>query len=513
VLASVPRTSRDWRESPRHSTPPISMGRNMVSGAHARFLAILLAVLPLHYFGLVSLAAPGLTLDVPSQHGLTYNSMALRLLEGRFDVDPAVIGDEGFFRNGRTYAYFGIFPALLRIPLVPFTDLATVLVEGVYRYAAMLIAASGGIAMIVTLERSFAPADDTVTRPLLIAAALSGPSVMLAIRPGIFEEATLWAWALCAWFLTLLLPTLRAGAQPSVGRLCALALLAGLCLLTRPTTGLGLLLALGLLLLSLLQTEAARKGSPGITGALRGILSKKVVLPALIVCVLGAVAAGVNYARWGDPFVFADLRLQHGVTQLHPDRLERLEQYGLFNPTRLGLGILYYFFPIWSVTVDGRFLFHDQIVRLFDAFELPPSSFFLSDPLTMFLAAIGLAALLRGRLRDFARGRVLVVLAGLSIAPALMLIGWYMAFRYRAEFMPLFLLAACLGAVSLGHSISRATARQRAWTIRLLWALLAMQLASAHAHAVLYAISPYGPSHRFATEGLGALYLQRPATR
>lgn len=488
----------------------------MVSGPHTRFVAILLAVLPLHYFGLVSMAAVGLTLDVPSQLGLTYNSMTLRLLEGRFDVDPAAIGYEGFVRDGRTYSYFGIFPALLRLPLVPFIDLATVLVEGTYRYAASLLAASGGVAMVVTLQRHFGPADDVATRPLLIAAALSGPSVMLAIRPGIYQEAALWAWGLCAWFLAILLPALRAGAKPSAGRLCALALLSGLCLLTRPTTGLGLMLGLGLLLLSMVLGEATKDGLTGsglLRRAIRGVLRGEIVLPVLVVCSLGVVAAGVNLARWGNPFVFADVRLQVALVEAYPDRLDRLARYGLFHPERFGLGVLYYFLPIWAWNKGERFLFHDDVVRLFDAFELPPSSFFLTDPLTMLLAAAGFVALLRGRLPTFERARVFAVVAGFSVAPALMLVGWYMAFRYRAEFMPLFLLGACLGAISIGTAMARAAPRRRAWAGGLLWVLLGLQLISAHAHALIYAVSPYGPAHRFAGEGLGTIYLQRAPSR
>ena len=52
----------------------------------------------------------------PVPFGLTFNSMAAHLLAGRFDVDPAAVGAEGFARDGRIYAYFGIFCALLRLP-------------------------------------------------------------------------------------------------------------------------------------------------------------------------------------------------------------------------------------------------------------------------------------------------------------------------------------------------------------------------------------------------------------
>src|SRR5450631_2291768 len=50
--------------------------------------------------------------------GLAFNSMAEHLLAGRFDVDPDAIGAEGFEVGDRIVSYFGIFCALLRIPLV-----------------------------------------------------------------------------------------------------------------------------------------------------------------------------------------------------------------------------------------------------------------------------------------------------------------------------------------------------------------------------------------------------------
>ena len=43
--------------------------------------------------------------------------MLAHLLHGEFFVDPNTIGDEGFLRNGHVYAYWGIWCALLRLPL------------------------------------------------------------------------------------------------------------------------------------------------------------------------------------------------------------------------------------------------------------------------------------------------------------------------------------------------------------------------------------------------------------
>src|SRR4029077_18993727 len=47
-----------------------------------------------------------------------YDAQARSLIEGRLDVPAAAIGSEAFTFQGKTYGYFGIGPALLRIPLV-----------------------------------------------------------------------------------------------------------------------------------------------------------------------------------------------------------------------------------------------------------------------------------------------------------------------------------------------------------------------------------------------------------
>src|SRR5262245_28788576 len=57
---------------------------------------------------------PGKGLD------LSFNSMLQHLLRGEFDVDPSIVGDEGFYRDGRVFAYWGIFCAVIRWPLTLF---------------------------------------------------------------------------------------------------------------------------------------------------------------------------------------------------------------------------------------------------------------------------------------------------------------------------------------------------------------------------------------------------------
>lgn len=162
----------------------------------------LLGIALLHYAFM--LGASG-ELFVPTVHGMTFNSMALNLLEGRFDVDPATIGDEAFERDGRSYAYFGIFLAL-------------------------------------------------------------------------------WGWALAVWFLALVVPALDPARPPSGRRLSMLAVLAGCEVLTRPTMGIALLVALAL------QVAAAH--------AFAVIYGVSPLGPSLWIAPQGLLAAYRDFLSW-----------------------------------------------------------------------------------------------------------------------------------------------------------------------------------------------------------------------
>src|SRR5689334_12300952 len=73
-------------------------------------ILICAALISLYYFSMIT--DIGRKIFASSLHGMIFNSMALHLLDGKFDVSPDAVGDEAFIRNGKTYAYFGIIPAL-----------------------------------------------------------------------------------------------------------------------------------------------------------------------------------------------------------------------------------------------------------------------------------------------------------------------------------------------------------------------------------------------------------------
>jgi hypothetical protein len=56
----------------------------------------------------------------PESFGNFYEYQAASLLQGRLDVPPGVLSGETFIVGGKHYGYFGVTPALLRIPFVVF---------------------------------------------------------------------------------------------------------------------------------------------------------------------------------------------------------------------------------------------------------------------------------------------------------------------------------------------------------------------------------------------------------
>jgi hypothetical protein len=447
--------------------------------------ALLLWLIPaaLYYVFLLTAGAPGLF--GPVQHGLTFNSMLVHLLHGRFDVDPAAIGDEGYLRGGAVYAYFGVFPALFRVLFLWLPNFAAIDFTRVACLAAVT-AMAGAKLMSARLmwRQSRAQAPSLLLAVMIAAILVSGPQIEF-LRPSIYQEVELWAGALSAVFVFLVLRGLYAGNGFSPHLLSAMAAFAGLCLLTRVSNALGLYAAFGLIWLCV---------------AWRALKTKQSIAPLLppvaVAIAFVAVTAWVNFMRWGDPLVFADFS-RALINEQYPDRMGRLQRFGAFNLARIGYGLSYYFAPFWVMRdAAGNFLwwgFEDGFGAA--CTELPPSSFFVSDPILIGLCVYGMAA----AFRNGAERRREVVLAGLGLLVPilLMLTAFGMSYRYRMEFYPFFELFAFLG-------FARLAAKPAGHGPNIVAITAGMGVVTAHAVWLLYMLSPLGPTGRV-LESLGVV--------
>lgn len=382
----------------------------------------------------------------------TFNSMLAHLMHGRFDVDPQIVGwEEGFLRDGRTYSYFGIWCALLRLPLwiIGRMDIDMVLPSCI---AAACLAGMAKVRAVLVLRRHAGQnpiAGSAIFLVLLY--VLFGGSGIGNLNASIYLEVILWAYAFASIFVYLAIKGI-VNRSFRTGSLCLMALCAGLGLNTRVSTGIGLILAFALLLVALAAFPAAQssvssaKGSSAAGHFFRRLALPRTIVPAGVLSAFMAVSGTVNYFRWGNPFTFAnwDLYLDWSVSPgsskwwLSPI-LSRMHAYGAFNLVRIPFNLVYYFCPFWALhftTMDT--LLNGVWGHTLTGIEVPPSSFFLTDLFAFCFIALLAVALWRrrSRLQSPAARWALAVALGLLAPCLLMLTATWVAYRYRMEFYP-----------------------------------------------------------------------------
>jgi hypothetical protein len=259
-----------------------------------------------------------------------------------------------------------------------------------------------------------------------------------------------------------------------------MAVLAGLCLLTRVSTSIGLYAACGAMMLPEVLAAASRTGI--CPSALR--LLQMLLLPSAVLISFAAICGYINYARWGSPLTFQDYRYYNILTVNDP-AYDVLINYGYFDVRRIPFALQYYFLPVWTIIgSDGHFLFRAIQDRLYYTVELPPATFLASDLLLCVLALLGCARLWR----EGSAARLVAVC--LMIPGILILMAIAATFRYRMEFYPFFEFLALFGLLSLPGKIAM---RPRLLT-GACGAMIAVTIISSHVFLLAYKIAPWGDS-------------------
>ena len=422
-----------------------------------------------------------------------FNSMLDHLMHGRFDVDPQIVGVEGYVRNGITYSYFGIWCALLRFPLwiVGRLDI------DITAFSCLVAICIAGLAKLRTLLLLWQTGSKTsiarfAVDLFLVYILMGGPEVAY-LKASVYQEIVFWVAAFGSVFVYFAIKGLVRH-RFTRGTLSWMALSAGLALLTRFSTGFGLMLAFGLLLLVLITMNKKAESERGANIAQwkRALLDRRILVPVAIVGIFVVVTGAVNYFRWGNPTVFADFKLFVGNANW-PDRLQREATYGMFNLRRLPFGIMYYFFPVWQLHPGGHFIFEQYQQRWFDDIELPAASFLLSDLLPLCFIAFLVAAFLKRRsvkLPPFKEWAAIAI--GLLSPCVMILMAISMAYRYRMEFYPAIDFLAFLGlyAVLTDEGMQAKFARARPGMAL----ALAISIVASMFGLIQYLRTPLGPA-------------------
>ncbi len=421
-----------------------------------------------------------LALLAPESMDHVFGSMLDHLLQGRFDIDRAAIGSESFTRDGKTYAYFGIFPALLRLLVMPFADVTQASVSRLSCMVAMLLYVLTQLRTLMLVHVAVPPEQrsQTLLIVMLIATALSGPQIYLLGSAWVFHEPVFWAAAMGGAFNLVVLRRLLLGARLNAADLAVMALLAGLALNTRASVGAALSVATGLVVLWM----ALERGAWSLRGTARGLLDARVVAPALVLGVFVLAVCIVNAERWGNPFKFADFQY-YDFAKRQPWRMPVILGQGELSPSRIPVSVLYYATGI-PYLLKGISPFAEYFRAHFDGLEAPPMSGLIVNPLTVILAGLGLYRLVR----QPPTGAVILrlVLIGHATAVILVFSAMYLAMRYRMDFAPFMTLAGFVG-YPVASAALTASRYRCAWR-RAAIALCVLGIVSSHYVLVIHKV-------------------------
>ncbi len=399
-----------------------------------------------------------------------YDIQARRCCTVTCHIPNGSIGIEAFVYQGHSYTYFGVFPALLRIPVLLFTS----------SLDARLTAPSLLLAWIVTglfasllLWRTRHLVRGTV--PLgwgeaacygVLAASVTGGSVLLAIAssPSVYNEDMAWSVALTTAALFALLGVLEG---PSRRRVLLLGCFVLAINLDRPSTGyacaLGALLAAGWLFL-----------------ARRSPTDRRYALSTALAGLVPLVVAGViGWAKYRAPI--GGYPLQDQVwTQVNAHRRYFLALNGgkpfslhflpstlvaYFQPAGLHLTSTFPFITLpahYPLAVGKVVLEQTQ----------PTASIVASMPLLFLLACWGVVAAFRPRGSGAISLTRIPLIAGAAGGAGIFLFGFIFN-RYSADVLPFLILASAVGLVDICHRIG---GRRRAVVIVLASLLVVLAL-------------------------------------
>jgi hypothetical protein len=257
--------------------------------------------------------------------GKAYESQAEHFLRGDVGVDGDAIKHEVMVVNGKSYMYFGPFPAFLRIPLnciYPGGRGHWSRISGFCAGMIALLAFAGLVRMALRAAQLSSCWQNCLGNASLVGFALGSPLLLLLGNLSIYNEAIIWglAWSVAALYFAL--RSRDAEGYVLTGSLLAFSLCAGAALLSRATFGAPFLLIAPVLALRLFRRNPVRN--------LAGLL---LPLGAAFVFYLF-----LTYARFGD---FSGMPMRYST---NPEQRQFAVKHGLFRLDRVPYSFADYFF-------------------------------------------------------------------------------------------------------------------------------------------------------------------------
>ena len=464
-VASHPVSVRDAIELEQSAgdmeTPKDAPLQSLLDAGRRRFtwaslLAIALMAVPFVWI-LWSLWGPPNPLRNTAFEDNFYELQARAMFHGHLHLANGAIGIEGFVHAGRTYTYFGLFPSIIRMPILLVTSGLDNKLSALYMLFAWLL--TGLFASLLLWRVRYMVRGDSVmgrseaTGYGILMATLMGGTIwmLLAATPFVFNEDIAWSICLTVGSLFALLGVIE---RPSWGRVVASGVLILCANLDRATTGWACVVGAGLIAVWFFFGFGGQE-------------NRRWFIPVLASGLIPlAIACAVNYAKFG--VLFGVSNFDQVWTHINAYRRKFLaanhnaEEGTIFVPTNIvtyfrpdGLG-LSRVFPFMSLPASPPTALNGVLFdRLYRTASLPAST-----PLLFLLGVWGLVTAFRPRaIGQVARTRLLLLASG-SAGAALLLWG-YIAPRYLGDFVPFLVLASAVAVADIFRRLETRTRRVR----------------------------------------------------
>lgn len=378
-----------------------------------------------------------------------YDLQAKSIVKGTLAVKNNSLGIEAFYHDGHTYTYFGIFPSLIRLPVLALDPSLQGKLTAPSMLLAWVVTALFSSLLIWRLRIMFRGDAvmgwlEGVSYGVLVATVCAGSVLIyIAANPWVYDEDLAWSVALCTGAFFMLLGVME---SPSWRRIVLSSVFILMTNLNRSTTGWACVIA-GFLVAGWFAFGRAypsrRRWALPMFGA------------ALVPLIIGGI---VTTLKFGGPFSLplADQKW----SMVNPYRRYFLAKnggkgYGLqFLPTDLWTYLqpfglrLSTIFPFITIPNAPPQIFGNVV---FDQWT-PSTSITASMPLLTLLSAWGTVAAFWPR----SAGKIRLarpLLLGAAAATGGVVLWGYIADRYLADFMPFLILGATIGLVDLWRRV------------------------------------------------------------
>ena len=386
-----------------------------------------------------------------------YDIQARAMFHGHLSLPNSKLGIEGFVHDGRTYTYFGIFPSLLRMPVL----LVTSRFDGALTAPSLLLAwlMTGLFSSlmlwrlrVVTRGRAILGRAEAGSYGVLMAVIMGGSVVVyLAATPFVFNEDFAWSVPLTVASLFALLGVME---RPSKGRVWASGVLIVLTNLNRTPTGYAVVIGAGLVALWFFFGRG-------------GASNKRWAWPMIAVAVVGfAASCAVTYAKFGTPVGLPMADQVWAKVNAHRRYFLAANGGKAFSFGFLPSTVVAYLQPFgihfssWFPYVETPLAPAAAIGAVLDE-TYPTASVPATMPLLFLLACWGTIVAFRPRGIVTFRLTRIVLLAGAAGTAGVLLWG-YISERYMADFMPFLIVASGIGLIEIWRRFEGRSIRRRA---------------------------------------------------